>query len=1052
MELDTLKTQSPARVISHCHSAESTTDDYVSVLHANEFCSQHSDDASKSIVTDVNVNCLFHEAKLSSFNSVENAMSRQALIDKSPCINTEEVLDSRHSFKPWFSKKGLKIVHLNIHYLYPKLDEIKLTLSKQDIDILCLCETFLNDTFSENELNIDNYKLFRKDRHTLGGGLIIYIRDDIPCNHRNDLESTSIETLCIEIKQPNSKSFLLSYVYRPPSSKVQWIKDFTLIMEKSLPGEKECIVIGDFNFDLLKTDNYSKSWLELMESMNFAQLVKDPTRVTSNSATMIDHAFSNIPLNISCVNVPCYSISDHYPVCITRKIASNYVKGPVHKSISYRSMKTFNENEFLDDLSNQPWFLIDIYDNPDDATELFLELFQSVLNKHAPQRKRRVKRLNQPRWMKPEILQAIIIRDHFHKNVDIMNYKIWRQNVKDLIVEAKHQFYNETINLNKRNPKSLWNSLQGLSGCKTQVQTNYIDDDNGNPITNPSVSANVFNNHFCSVFQTVQRNIQPNNDDEINVLSESNKEILNSTPPFVIPQVNMSFVESQLKSLDTGKSTGSDGLSARFLKMSASIIAPVLTKIYNISIKTCIYPQKFKNAKVVPIHKKGAKNDKTNYRPISILPIISLILERHVSIYLKEHFEKNGLFYSRQSGFRTNHSCQTALVKLLDEWVAAIDNNEIVGTLFLDLSKAFDLVDHDILLKKLKLYKVDQSVYSWFSSYLENRLQQTHVSGVSSDLKQVVSGVPQGSILGPLLFLIFINDLPLAIKHSTTDIFADDTTLSVHNSSLNQIAESLTCDLVNVNSWCDLNRMSINVAKTKTMVVSSKPNANRIQNHLPFIELNNENIKYSSEEKLLGITIDRTLSWDKHVEIVLKKCNSLLYLLSRIKIFLTVPMRKLFFNAYILPHLDYCCVIWGNCNITQEDKLIRFQKRAARLILDKDFTTPSKSLFSELNWLTFPKRVKFQKAVLLYKIFNGLSPDYLRNIFTFTSDIHERTLRSSSQFQLYSPRPNTELFRKSFVYSGSIIWNSLPYYVKNANSVIHFKQLYLQWSKQEAQS
>ena len=752
MELDTLKTQSPAQVLSHCHSAESTTDESVTVLHANEICSQHSDDASKSIVTDVNVNCLFHEAKLSAINSVENAMSRQALIDKSSCINNEEVIDSRHSFKPWFSKKGLKIVHLNIHYLYPKLDEIKLTLSKQDIDILCLCETFLNDTFSENELNIDNYKLFRKDRHTLGGGLLIYIRDDIPCNHRNDLESTSIETLCIEIKQPNSKSFLLSYVYRPPSSKVQWIKDFTLIMEKSLSGEKECIVIGDFNFDLLKTDNYSKSWLELMESMTFAQLVKDPTRVTFNSATLIDHAFSNIPLNIACVNVPCYSISDHYPVCITRKVASNYVKGPVHKSISYRSMKTFNENEFLDDLSNQPWFLIDIYDNPDDATELFLELFQSVLNKHAPQRKRRVKRINQPRWMKPEILQAIKIRDHFDKNVDIMNYKIWRQNVKDLIVEAKQQFYNETINLNKRNPKSLWNSLQGLSGCKTQVQTNYIDDDNGNPITNPSASANVFNDHFCSVFQTVQRNIQPNNNDEINVLSESNKEILNTTPPFVIPQVNMSFVESQLKSLDTGKSTGSDGLSARFLKMSASIIAPVLTKIYNISIQTCIYPQKFKNAKVVPIHKKGAKNDKSNYRPISVLPIISLILERHVSIHLKEHFEMNGLFYSRQSGFRTNHSCQTALVKLLDEWVAAIDNNEIVGTLFLDLSKAFDLVDHAILLKKLKLYKVDQSVYSWFSSYLENRLQQTHVSGVSSDLKQVVSGVPQGSILGPLLF------------------------------------------------------------------------------------------------------------------------------------------------------------------------------------------------------------------------------------------------------------------------------------------------------------
>ena len=162
-------------------------------------------------------------------------------------------------------------------------------------------------------------------------------------------------------------------------------------------------------------------------------------------------------------------------------------------------------------------------------------------------------------------------------------------------------------------------------------------------------------------------------------------------------------------------------------------------------------------------------------------------------------------------------------------------------------------------------------------------------------------------------------------------------------------------------------------------------------------------------------------------------------------------MRKLFFNTYILPHLDYCCIIWGNCNSSQEDKLIRFQKRAARLILDKDFTTPSKDLFKELNWLTFPERVIFQKAVLLYKIFNNLSPDYLRNSFTFTSNIHDRTLRSSSQFQLYSPRPNTELFRKSLVYSGSVIWNSLPYHVKNASSVIQFKRLYLHLIKSKNQ-
>ena len=254
-----------------------------------------------------------------------------------------------------------------------------------------------------------------------------------------------------------------------------------------------------------------------------------------------------------------------------------------------------------------------------------------------------------------------------------------------------------------------------------------------------------------------------------------------------------------------------------------------------------------------------------------------------------------------------------------------------------------------------------------------------------------------------------------------------------------------------MDDWCEKNYMAINSSKTKVMYVASNHKVKQINDDPPVIHFRNETLECSQEEKLLGVTIDDVLSWNTHVNNVLKKCNSLLYLLSRIKVFLTLPMRKLFYNSYILPHFDYCCTIWGNCSNSLEAKLVTFQKRAARLILDKDFDTPSVELFQQLKWMTFPQRVIFQKAVLMYKSLNDQAPIYLRNAFTFTSDVHTQNLRSSSNLQLYPPRPNCELFKKSFTYSGVAIWNALPNYIKLASSVNHFKSLYIPWSRLQQQ-
>ena len=481
---------------------------------------------------------------------------------------------------------------------------------------------------------------------------------------------------------------------------------------------------------------------------------------------------------------------------------------------------------------------------------------------------------------------------------------------------------------------------------------------------------------------------------------------------FEIPLVSTSFIHQQLQNLKANKATGIDDISAKYLKLSASVISQPLATILNLSISSGIYPDDLKKAKVTPIFKKGEKQDINNYRPVSVLPVITGIFERHISTCLINFLDKHKLIYDNQSGFRRNHSCQTSLTKMVDNWFTAMNNNEIVGAVLLDLSKAFDLVNHQILKQKLSAYKFSHLSQRWFDSYLSNRFQQVQISGKLSESKEIKAGVPQGSVLGPLLFLLYFNDLPLYIKHCLFDLFADDGTLHTSNTYLPSVITLLNTDLENFSDWCDDNDMKKNTSKSKAMFLATRYTANKIMEEPPNITIRGEQIEISETEKLLGVHIDNSLSWSSHIESTLKKCYSLLFFLNRIKQYLNVSTRKLFYNAYILPHLDYCCSIWGNANSELMSAVIKFQKRAARSILDKPMETPSVELFTELKWMMFPERVRYQKAILMYKIMHNLTPPYLSNIFKFSSEVHNRALRSTTENLLYVPKPNIEIYRK----------------------------------------
>ena len=398
------------------------------------------------------------------------------------------------------------------------------------------------------------------------------------------------------------------------------------------------------------------------------------------------------------------------------------------------------------------------------------------------------------------------------------------------------------------------------------------------------------------------------------------------------------------------------------------------------------------------------------------------------------YLNKYKLLHKSQSGFRQKHSCQTALVKLVDDWAKCIDNREMVGALFIDFRKAFDLVDHNILLRKLSLYKCTPSVLNWFKSYLSNRKQTIESETGFADFASVCSGVPQGSILGPTLFLILINDLPLYLERCSCALFAEDVTTHTHGKNVDTIEDTLQSEFENTLTWGKENKMQVHLTKTTCMLAGTR---HQIHESRPLsIKAEDVNIQTVSKQKLLGVYIDETLTWNPQIDYMYLCSNvsSKISLLRQLATCIPTHAQKLYYQGYILPLIDYGSVTWGATSNGNIECLSKLQKRAARIILHADFTTPSALMFKELGWLSVTDRLKHNKATLVYKALDNKTPDYITNLLKPMSEAHTLNLRSKENGTLYVPRSRTSLYDGSFSWSAPRLWNSLPQTVRNAGS------------------
>ena len=919
----------------------------------------------------------------------------------------------------------------------------------------------------------------------------VYIHKDVfKKKLRTDLMTDEFSSIWLEIGLKGQRSILVGHVYRDwqylfqadnssLSVQAQLLRFSGFIdkWESAIESSEECHLVGDLNLNFLE---YSKGNLlpnsqsyklrslinllyERIMPLGAIQCVTSATRVSANHvASCLDHYYTTNPQKLSQVSVISNGSSDHKIILATRYSKIFQVSERLTKKRSY---KNFDQEAFRSSVRKIPWWDIYSCEDVNLAVKLLSDHLIKILDEMAPVRSFQT-RTNYAPWLSAASKNWIKMRNDAHDkavetrdNADWVAYKKLRNKVNYKIKIEKEEWRHHKLKEASKNSGKMWKSVKSFLGWSTGGPPTRLSI-NGNLIYKPIDIAQEMNNYFANKISNIAGNL-PNC--HVDALTLTRKIMKNRTSKLSFHAVHPDVVMDIISKMKNSRTCGIDTIDTSIVKLVKAELTPAITHILNLSIRQNIFPNAWKIAKVVPLHKKNEKTDPKNYRPVALLSVLSKILEKAVFLQIMDYMENNKLLHPSHHGFRAGRSTVTALIEMHDIWLEALDRKEISAMVMLDLSAAFDVVNHDILLRKLSVYGFESSAVSWVGSYLSGRQQCVYVDGILSSPVNVEIGVPQGSILGPLLYTIFTNDLPevvhqqhAIVNNETSNFynlycyncggicaFADDSTFSISRNDPLELEEAIKEKYHDIADYMAANRLSLNPDKTHLMIMASSRQHRQNEDYDIVLDTGSSIISPSVSERLLGICVTNNFTWNDHVMEMVRGLSLKVSGLQKVCKFVDFKTRKMLANGLINSQLIYCIQLYGSAT----DYLIRFlqvqQNKAARIVTRLDIRTGTAELLKQVGWLSVRQMYIYHSILLVFKVQQQQRPEYLCD--KFRRDFPYETRRSKNNFFSVSKLPKTEASKKGFSYNSLILWNTLPLEIKNATGLEQFKTQLKDW-------